>query len=67
MSDFFVVEEQRRFFYRQVSESSTSTVLINSPSGDLLMWINAESVKSFDEVSYIERNESKRESTSSAW
>ena len=51
MSDFFVVEEQGRVFYRQVSESSTSTVLINSPWGDLLIWINAESVKSFDELS----------------
>ena len=50
MSDIFVDEEQRRFFYRQVSESSTSTVLINSPSGDLLFSKNAESAKSFDEV-----------------
>ena len=51
MSDFFVVEEQRRFFYRNGSESSTSTNLINSPSGDLLNSINAESVKTFDDVS----------------
>ena len=67
MSTFFDVEGQRRFFYRKVSESSTSTVLINSISGDLLISINAESVKSFDEVSLFERNESKRESTSSFW
>ena len=50
MSEIFVFEEQGRFFYRNDSESSTSTNLIISPSRDLLISIKAESVKSFDEV-----------------
>ena len=67
MSIFCVVEDERRFFYRKLSQSSQSTILINSPSGDFLISIKADSVKSFEDVSLFERNESPWESTSSFW